>query len=968
MIIKTYTNNDTTKTYGDVESVDCTIKTDDAKLFHILSNLYSRPLNAVVRELSTNCLDGHRVVGKEKTPFEIHINDNVLEDEFNIAFRDFGPGMSKETIVKVFSSFGESTKINSNLETGCLGLGSKSPFAVTSTFMVISFIDNIRYVYNMSKDQSGRPKITLFNESYTEEPNGMCMIVPLDRTQYDKSMILNAIELELNFFKVFPIIKYNDSEMRLNGRNEKTYKKVAHNCYMLFGNGKKNVKENYVIQAEIGYVLDIDKLLKTCFIDESLGFLEMVDGKLSSDTKSTISKIFHAQFFHIYMPNGTVGFAPSREELMYDKETSSNIMQKVMTICKVVLNKYAKFLDSLNALELYMVHSTNSDVRYDVAREKDTIMFGISSQVSKFSTFKSIVLNHKDYFGIVNTDDEKIMMGKHNYSYIKKHPSNPEVFAALKLDGGFSTYDVSDFHVDAIYNDEKFNHTKYSKITHSYSEISQLRNKSMKNMTYVPLINLNKALYCFVNIETEKMPSFKVKMKEYLASRPDFVEIHVIRYNSGLRLRHWFKKYINLYGLDRSDLVEVSADTINEYYAATNKVEKLKTIVINEKGETIRVQKDEISYYSVGTFKTFSQFKKQYSNVSLFSSATNRRHIRKFGDDEEDDAKFIKNTVYIPLDNKQKSNAYVENTFRQIMSFESLFGPRNENNIELTGREMYTYLDALSLLRFNTRNYQFERNVEFVTPLHNMRVICMNSDKAAKLGIKPFSYVYEKHVAMLKDLKNLKKEYYVFSSTGDHTRSYNIMTAVKYLKLLDNVAPIDYLKLSHRYNKKFNKSQMTLTEKVIAEKFGNIRDNFVKGSVTNEFFEFLTNTVPEDDKELVILNDNNISAETLVRTVNYLCPEVKFYKLSFANAGIFSSEVGNLNDIGEYIREGFNDDYRLKDSAYTLNNYVAKLDRYLCGINESLFNKFHKKRDSFIIVEEKKVEKKTEADEDLASA
>ena len=302
------------------------------------------------------------------------------------------------------------------------------------------------------------------------------------------------------------------------------------------------------------------------------------------------------------------------------------------------------------------------------------------------------------------------------------------------------------------------------------------------------------------------------------------------------------------------------------------------------------------------------------------------------------------------------------------MSFESLFGPRSEANRELQDIEMYTYLDVLSLLRFNTRNYQFARNVEFITPLHNMRVVCMNAEKAAKLGIKPFSHVYEKHVAMLKDLKNLKKEYYVFSSTGDHTRSYNIMTAVKYLKLLDNIAPIDYLKLYHRYNKDFNKSQMALTEKVIAEKFGNIRDNFVKGSFTNEFFEYLMDTVPEDDKELVILNDNNISADALVRAVNYLCPEVKFYKLSFANTGSFESEVNNLNDIGSYIREGFNDDYRLKDSVYTLNNYIGKIDRYLCGINERLFNKLHKKRDSFIVVEEKKVEKKTEADEDLASA
>jgi DNA topoisomerase VI subunit B len=143
-------------------------------------------------------------VGKEKVPFHITINDSTLDDELSVQFRDFGPGMSKETIVKVFSTFGESTKINSNLETGCLGLGSKSPFAVTTTFMVISYIDNIKYVYNMSKDAVGRPKITLFTESYTEEPNGMEISIPLNRNSYNKHQILEAIRKELYFFRTKP--------------------------------------------------------------------------------------------------------------------------------------------------------------------------------------------------------------------------------------------------------------------------------------------------------------------------------------------------------------------------------------------------------------------------------------------------------------------------------------------------------------------------------------------------------------------------------------------------------------------------------------------------------------------------------------------------------------------------------------------------------------------------------------------
>ena len=59
------------KMKGTLETVDFEIKTDDGKMFHILSNLYSNPFGAVIRELSTNCIDGHKINNTPDKPFDI---------------------------------------------------------------------------------------------------------------------------------------------------------------------------------------------------------------------------------------------------------------------------------------------------------------------------------------------------------------------------------------------------------------------------------------------------------------------------------------------------------------------------------------------------------------------------------------------------------------------------------------------------------------------------------------------------------------------------------------------------------------------------------------------------------------------------------------------------------------------------------------------------------------------------------
>lgn len=154
---------------GDVEIGDFTIKTTP-KSFQILSKgLYSDEISAPIRELATNAYDSHIAAGTENIPFEVHL-PSVIEPWFSV--RDFGVGMTEDEVKRIYSTYFESTKTESNDYVGCLGLGSKTPFCYTDTFSVISYQDGKKLVYTCYLE-NGYPKRAKLAEEDTDEPNGM---------------------------------------------------------------------------------------------------------------------------------------------------------------------------------------------------------------------------------------------------------------------------------------------------------------------------------------------------------------------------------------------------------------------------------------------------------------------------------------------------------------------------------------------------------------------------------------------------------------------------------------------------------------------------------------------------------------------------------------------------------------------------------------------------------------------------
>lgn len=171
--------------------------------FRILSSgLYSNKILAVVRELSANAWDSHRMAGKGDEPFEVHL-PTTYEPYFHV--KDQGVGLSHDEVLNLYTTYFESTKADSNDATGMLGLGSKSPFAYTDQFQVVSIYEGTKKAYRCYISEDGTPCVTQIASGDTPEKNGVCVSLPVKESDF-RNFSASA-QMVYKYYKVRPTIK-----------------------------------------------------------------------------------------------------------------------------------------------------------------------------------------------------------------------------------------------------------------------------------------------------------------------------------------------------------------------------------------------------------------------------------------------------------------------------------------------------------------------------------------------------------------------------------------------------------------------------------------------------------------------------------------------------------------------------------------------------------------------------------------
>jgi len=272
-----------------------------AQSFGVLSStIYEDKIKAPIRELSTNAYDAHVEANCADRPFEVHL-PNALDPEFRV--RDYGISMSHEQIMTLYTTYFASNKRESNELNGCLGLGSKSPFAYTNQFWVTAYKDGQKRHYVATVDVDG-PRFDQYPACETDEDDGF--EVGFTVKEDDFSKFKDRAEEVYRYFKTQPTVTGVDFEHA---------KPKEHKIAGKFWRYTSSYSDSVAIMGNIGYPIEEEYLM-----EENQTYWERRENKYYQLISSGI---------HIDFEIGGLSMTASREGLEYTDEVVQAIKDKI---------------------------------------------------------------------------------------------------------------------------------------------------------------------------------------------------------------------------------------------------------------------------------------------------------------------------------------------------------------------------------------------------------------------------------------------------------------------------------------------------------------------------------------------------------------------------------------------------------------------------------------------------------------
>jgi len=287
---------------------------DTGMIFDILRNkMYSNPILAICREITSNARDAHREVGKPEVPIEIHLPNN-LEPDYKI--KDFGPGISPDRMLNIFIKYTASTKRNDNVQTGGFGLGAKTPFSYSDSFAITTIHDGIQYSYSCGIDSTKVGKLALLDKRPTDAVNSTEISIPIK--PQDFHFFNQWTEQACRHWDVKPIIKGGIIQWT-------TFNKILEGTNWAIATSNNYERHAKLVIDSIEYPLELDTLRK------------YADPKLIDSARG---------HFIMYFGVGELSLSASRENIYLDKTTQDKIKQRLDDITKEIRGRVTTKIDA----------------------------------------------------------------------------------------------------------------------------------------------------------------------------------------------------------------------------------------------------------------------------------------------------------------------------------------------------------------------------------------------------------------------------------------------------------------------------------------------------------------------------------------------------------------------------------------------------------------------------------------------
>lgn len=274
------------------------------------STLYSDKPLAIMREYGANAWDSHRESGCPDRPIKVTL---PTASKPTLKIRDYGRGLSEQEVLKVYTKYGRSTKRQSNIATGFLGIGSKSGFAYGDQFTVTAWHGGAKRTFVASLDPTGRGVM----QKLDEEP------CSAEETGVEIQIAVRPKDLQDFHQKARRLYRHYDPQPEINLDLPQEKRTRLQHGYIVLDSVDYYSRADWV--AVMGcnpYRIDIDQL----------------------EDKGTSLKLFRRLHGALYFDIGEIDHSASREGLEYTDKTKEAIERKAA----LLLDEYTT--ESLRAL------------------------------------------------------------------------------------------------------------------------------------------------------------------------------------------------------------------------------------------------------------------------------------------------------------------------------------------------------------------------------------------------------------------------------------------------------------------------------------------------------------------------------------------------------------------------------------------------------------------------------------------
>lgn len=313
--------------FGAQQTAEFKIKASGKAFRILIDGLYSDKVTAVVRELISNAIDSHTAAQNDQ-PITIRVPTS-MNPTFSV--RDYGVGMSHETVMSNYSTLFDSSKEDDDSQIGKLGLGSKSPFAYTDAFNLQCWDGASVRRYMVYINDSHVPVIDYVGSEESDEPRGVevaLAVEPSAFSDFERAVKRIARDLTVtpDLLGTQPI---TPPELLSEGPGWRLYEESNYTLAV------------YARQGQITYAVDTQQVLAKFNLLKSISAT-------------------HRRLVLDFPPN-TLGFTASREQLEYTPETVVRISDALDSYASHILDKYRQMLrDTRSRWELAHYINNNS--------------------------------------------------------------------------------------------------------------------------------------------------------------------------------------------------------------------------------------------------------------------------------------------------------------------------------------------------------------------------------------------------------------------------------------------------------------------------------------------------------------------------------------------------------------------------------------------------------------------------------